>query len=80
MTAAYWRGVVRLDGVLLTVWAVVTFGAVWFARALNVEVGGWPLSYWIAAQGAPLAYIGLVIWHGWSMDRLDREHDVDEQD
>jgi putative solute:sodium symporter small subunit len=31
----YWNRNLRLMGVLLAVWFVVTFGVIWFARPLN---------------------------------------------
>ena len=42
----------RVTGWLLAVWFAVTFGVSFFARELNVVVLGWPLSFWVAAQGA----------------------------
>lgn len=62
-----------LKGVLLLVWALVSFGAAYFARELEaVVVRGWPLSYWIAAQGALVAFIVIVAVYGWAMNRIER--------
>lgn len=59
---------------LLTVWALVSFVATYFARDLQVLVaGGWPLGYWIAAQGAVLLFIALVVIYAWAMNRFERQ-------
>ncbi|RQO82864.1 DUF4212 domain-containing protein [Acidovorax sp. FJL06] len=59
---------------LLLLWAVVSFGATYFARDLQVlVVGGWPLGYWIAAQGAVLVFIGIVVAYGWAMNHFERQ-------
>ncbi len=59
---------------LLLVWALVSFVATYFARDLQFLVmGGWPLGYWIAAQGAVLVFIALVVVYGWAMNRFERQ-------
>ena len=57
---------------LLLLWALVSFGATYFARDLQVlVVGGWPLGYWIAAQGAVLVFIAIVVVYAWAMSRFE---------
>ncbi|MBT9514132.1 MAG: DUF4212 domain-containing protein [Acidovorax sp.] len=64
----------RLKAGLLLLWALVSFGATYFARDLQVlVVGGWPLGYWIAAQGAVLVFIGIVVAYGWAMNHFERQ-------
>lgn len=76
----YWRKALRLTAILLMVWFLVSFVATYFARDLNFPFFGWPFSFWLGAQGAPLIY-GLIIgFYAWAMHRLDRAHDVDEVD
>ena len=72
-----WRFARRLTAALLVVWAAVGFGLVYFARALNAYVFfGWPLGYWIAAQGAMLGFLAIVIAYAWMMGREEgREGD-----
>ncbi len=75
----YWRRNLRLTAALLAVWFVVTFVAGWFARDLqSVTFLGFPLSFYMAAQGALLVYVALVGYYAWCMDKLDREYDVQE--
>ena len=40
---------------------------------LQVMVAGWPLGYWIAAQGAVLVFIGIVVVYAWAMSRFERQ-------
>lgn len=64
----------RLKGVLLLLWALVSFGATYFARDLQLlVVAGWPLGYWLAAQGAVLVFIAIVVAYGWAMNRYERQ-------
>ncbi len=75
----YWRRNLRLTAALLAIWFVVTFVAGWFARDLqSVTFLGFPLSFYMAAQGALLIYVILVGYYAWCMDKLDREYDVQE--
>lgn len=53
----------------LTLWFAVTFVVAYYARNLSFDLGGWPLSFWVAAQGAPLVYL-LIVWlYGVQMNR-----------
>lgn len=77
----YWRKNLWLTGSLLTVWFTVTILAAWFARDLTAYTFlGFPLPFYIAAQGALLVYV-LIIWvYARRMNRLDEEYDVSEQE
>ena len=61
---------------LLAVWAAVSFVPVYFARSLDFPVLGWPFAYWVAAQGALLAFIAIVVVYAWAMKRLQPEDDA----
>jgi putative solute:sodium symporter small subunit len=75
----YWRRNLRLTGVLLLVWFVVTFVVGWYARELqSFTVLGFPFSFYMAAQGALLVYVALVGYYAYCMDKLDREFGVQE--
>jgi putative solute:sodium symporter small subunit len=71
--AAHWRSTRRLTGALLALWLAATFGTVFFARELaQLSVFGWPLSFYMAAQGASLLYLAIIGCYAWRMRRLDR--------
>ncbi|MEY4674423.1 MAG: hypothetical protein RL148_2207 [Planctomycetota bacterium] len=78
-TARYWRSNVRTVLVLLAVWAAVGLGCgVLFAEPLNsYHVGGFPLGFWFAQQGAVLGFVLLVLAYALLMARLDRRHRAD---
>ena len=77
----YWRQNLRLTGVLLAVWFVVSFVIGWFARDLqSVTFLGFPLSFYMAAQGALVIFVVLVGYYAYRMDKLDREYGVHEDD
>lgn len=61
-----------LKAVLLVVWALASFGACYFARDLQFLVAGWPFGFWMAAQGAVLVFLAIVVVHAWAMNRYDR--------
>ena len=76
LDARLWRRRTRITTALLGVWLLVTFGVAYFARELSVVVWGWPLSFWVAAQGALLVYMALVVAYALRMGRIDDERDA----
>jgi putative solute:sodium symporter small subunit len=71
--AAHWRRTRRVTGVLLALWLATTFCTVFFARDLaGLTVFGWPLSFYLAAQGAQLVYLAIIGVYALLMRRLDR--------
>jgi putative solute:sodium symporter small subunit len=74
----YWRKNLRITALLLSIWFLVTFVLVYFARDLNFNFFGWPFSFWVAAQGALVVY-SLIIWYyARYMNKLDSEYGVPE--
>jgi len=58
---------------LLAVWLVVNLGVPWFARDLDgVSFLGFPLGYWLAAEGALFVYVLLIAAYVFVMDRLEK--------
>ena len=76
----YWRRNLRLMAVLLTVWALVSFGAgIIFVEQLNaVNFMGVPLGFWFAQQGSILTFLALIGIYVWRMDALDKEFGITE--
>ena len=62
-----------LTAVLLMVWLLVSFGPSFFARDLSVIVRGWPLYFWMAAQGSILLFICIVVVYAWLMNRWEAQ-------
>jgi putative solute:sodium symporter small subunit len=76
----YWQKNLRITGTLLAIWFVVTFVVAYFARDLNFNFFGWPFSFWVGAQGALIVYVLLIGFYAKTMNRLDQEHNVAEED
>jgi putative solute:sodium symporter small subunit len=72
--------VLALKAGLLAVWAAISFGCVYFARDLSFMVRGWPFSYWMAAQGAVLGFIIIVVVYATVMRRLAPEDSLESPD
>lgn len=69
----YWRRVQRLTAVLILLWFLMTFGIVFFARELSaITVLGWPISFYMAAQGLTLFYLVIVAVYVIRMQHLDK--------
>ena len=77
---AYWRRNLRLMAVLLTIWALVSFGAgIVFVEPLNnLSLLGVPLGFWFAQQGSILTFLLLIAIYVWRMDKLDKEFGITE--
>ena len=77
----YWSKNLRLTAVLLAIWFAVTFVVIWNAKALNeIVIAGFPLAFYMGAQGALIVYV-LVIWfYARRMNALDKEYGVHEGD
>ena len=79
-TRTYWRRNLVLTAVLLSIWFVVTYVMAWFAPQLNqFHFFGFPLGYYMAAQGSLVIYVLLIAFYAWRMNRLDREYGVHEE-
>ena len=73
--AQHWERTRRLTALLLALWLLITFCAAFFARELaGLSVFGWPLSFYLAAQGASLVYLAILAIYAWRMRRLDKEY------
>jgi putative solute:sodium symporter small subunit len=72
--------VLALKAGLLAVWAGISFVCCFFARDLSFMVGGWPFSYWMAAQGAVLGFIAIVAVYATVMQRLAPDDALESRD
>ncbi len=77
----YWRANIHVLVVLLSIWALVSFGGgVFFVDTLNqYSLGGYPLGIWISQQGALFVYVALIFfYHAW-MSRIERLYRQDAE-
>lgn len=77
----YWQKNLRLTGILLAIWFVATFVIGWFARDLqSITILGFPLSFYMAAQGSLIIYVVIIWYYARTMNKMDREYGVHEGD
>ena len=72
--ATHWRRTRGLMWVTLAIWFVFSFLVHWFADALNgATFLGFPLGFYMAAQGSLFVFVVLIFWFARTQDRIDRE-------
>jgi putative solute:sodium symporter small subunit len=77
----YWRKNLVYTGILLFVWFLVTFVEAWYARELNsITFLGFPLGFYMSAQGSLAIYVAIIGVYAILMRKLDLEYNVDEGD
>ena len=75
----YWHKNLVITAILLVVWFVVTFVEGWYARELNnVTFLGFPLGFYMSAQGSLIIYVIIIGIYARYMNRLDKVYDVHE--
>ena len=76
----YWRTNLKYLAILLLIWFTVSFlfGIV-FAETLNqFQVGGFPLGFWFAQQGAIYIFVALIFIYVRLMNKLDKKYNYDK--
>ncbi len=77
----YWTKNVRLTIILLAIWFVVTYVVGFYARELNdITVFGFPLGFYMGAQGSLIIYVVIIFYYATRMNRMDKEYDVAEEE
>ncbi|MDZ4163814.1 MAG: DUF4212 domain-containing protein [Smithellaceae bacterium] len=75
----YWRRNIKVTLILLAIWFIVTFVMGFFARGLNeVTIAGFPLAFYMGAQGSLYIYVLIIWYYQYYMNKLDLEYDVHE--
>jgi len=77
---AYWRANLRLLFGLITIWFAVSFGCgILFRDFLDqFSLGGYPLGFWFAQQGAIYVFIALIVFYVVRMKQIERKYDLDD--
>jgi len=75
----YWQRNLRLTAILLFIWFFVTFFFSYFARPLSsISFFGFPLPFYMAAQGSLIVYVLIIWYYARYMNKLDNEYGVHE--
>lgn len=77
----YWSANVRIILISLFIWTIVSlgFGVVLRPMLAGIPVGGTDLGFWFAQQGSIIVFMLLIFNYARYMNKLDRDHGVDEQ-
>ncbi len=73
---SYWKSNLKLMAVLMSIWALVSFGFGIFLRPLldQVSIGGAPLGFWFAQQGSIITFVILIFVYSHFMKKLDAKY------
>jgi putative solute:sodium symporter small subunit len=77
---SYWRYNIRLTTILLVIWFVVTYliSGLWAGWLNQFSFLGFPLGYYMAAQGSLAIFVIEIAVYAYLMNKLDREYGIDE--
>ena len=77
----HWQRTRTLMWITLSIWFVFSFLVHWFADALNgASFLGFPLGFYMAAQGSLVVFVVLIFWFARTQDKIDRECGMAEDD
>ena len=76
----YWRANLKLMGILLAVWFIVSFGfGILLVEPLNqIQFFGFKFGFWWAQQGSIYVFVALIFIYAAAMRRIDRKHGVSD--
>jgi putative solute:sodium symporter small subunit len=78
---AHWRKTTSLMWFMMALWAFFSFIVHMFAPALNgIRILGFPLGFYMAAQGSLIAFVAMLFWFAKAQDKIDREFGMAEED
>jgi putative solute:sodium symporter small subunit len=81
MIRAHWAKTQRLTYLVLGLWIFFSFVVHVFARPLNeIVVLGFPLGFYMAAQGSLIAFVVILFWFAKRQDQIDREYGFAEEE
>ena len=77
----YWAKTSRLMVVMMTLWLFFSFVVHMFVIPLNgIKILGFPLGFYMAAQGSLIAFVVMLFWFAYRQDQIDRECGVAEDE
>ncbi|MFN3890390.1 MAG: DUF4212 domain-containing protein [Beijerinckiaceae bacterium] len=78
---SYWRRTSALMWTMLALWAFFSFFIHMFVIPLNkIVIAGFPLGFYMAAQGSLIAFVVMLFWFAKAQDKIDREEGVAEEE
>ena len=79
---SYWRYNIKLTIILLLIWFVVTYliSGLWAGWLNQFSFLGFPLGYYMAAQGSLAIFVIEIAVYAYLMNKLDTEYGIVEGD
>ena len=75
----YWARTSTLMWIMFVLWVFFSFVIHFFVGPLNeIKFLGFPLGFYMAAQGSLFIYLALIWYYNRRMRQLDAEHGIDE--
>lgn len=75
----HWRRTRNLMWTILALWFFFSFVVHLFAVQLNeIVIFGFPLGFYMAAQGSLIAFVVLCFWNASAQNKIDEEFGVAE--
>ena len=77
----YWRYNVKLTTILLVIWFVVTYliSGLWASWLNQYTMLGFPMGYYMAAQGSLAIFVVEIAVYAYLMNRKDEEYGIREE-
>ena len=77
----YWRYNVKLTTILLVIWFVVTYliSGLWASWLNQYSILGFPMGYYMAAQGSLAIFVIEIAVYAYLMNRKDEEFGIREE-
>ena len=77
---SYWTANLLIVFLLLSVWFLSSFGAgILFSEYLDkFQIGGFKLGFWFSQQGSILAFVLIIIFYCFLMNRLDKKYSSED--
>ncbi len=78
---AHWAETTRLTVIMLAVWAFFSFFIHMFSTSLNgIKILGFPLGFYMAAQGSLIVFVAQLFWFSKAQDNVDRKYGMAEDE
>lgn len=77
---AYWDRTSKLMYTILALWFIFSFVVHLFAAPLNnIRIFGFPMGFYMAAQGSLIVFVFLCWWNAKAQNKIDEEFGVADE-
>lgn len=78
---AYWAKTSSLMYLMMGLWIFFGYAIHFFVAPLNsIKIAGFPLGFYMAAQGSLIAFVVMLFWFAKAQDKIDRDSGVAEDE